>query len=249
MDVAEVERVSEIIANVDPEVEAENPNVQISGKTVSAGGFEAVIPHAESVAAAGGTHVYETAQGRAAIREMNDGFQVVKVVEEKSGTSDMVVSFPGRHLEQMEDGRVIIRQGGEYGEPVGVIDPAWAKGADGAEVATRFEISGSELVQVVVPESDTKFPVVADPRVRTAWYGASIDFTKQETTRMAAGWGACAAVMAVVPDFTASKALAAACGVLSAVAGGAASEGKCVSVKFIPLSPIKVVPWLTRCYA
>lgn len=197
----------------------------------------------------GGTHVYETAQGRAAIREMNDGFQVVKVVEEKSDTSDMVVSFPGRHLEQMEDGRVIIRQGGEYGEPVGVIDPAWAKGADGAEVATRFETSGSELVQVVVPGPEAKFPVVADPRVRTAWYGASIDFTKQETTRMAAGWGACAAVMAVVPDFTSSKALAAACGVLSAVAGGAASEGKCVSVKFVPLSPVKVVPWLTRCYA
>ena len=196
-----------------------------------------------------GAHVYETAQGRAAIREMNDGFQVVKVVEEKSDTSDMVVSFPGRHLEQMEDGRVIIRQGGEYGEPVGVIDPAWAKGADGAEVATRFETSGSELVQVVVPGPEAKFPVVADPRVRTAWYGASIDFTKQETTRMAAGWGACAAVMAVVPDFTSSKALAAACGVLSAVAGGAASEGKCVSVKFVPLSPVKVVPWLTQCYA
>ena len=55
MDATEVERVSEIIANVDPEVEAENPNVQISGKTVSAGGVEAVIPHAESVAAVGGT--------------------------------------------------------------------------------------------------------------------------------------------------------------------------------------------------
>ena len=54
MDATEVERVSEIIANVDPEVEAENPNVQISGKTVSAGGVEAVIPHAESVAAVGG---------------------------------------------------------------------------------------------------------------------------------------------------------------------------------------------------
>ena len=110
---------------------------------------------------------------------MNDGFQVVKVVEEKSDTSDMVVSFPGRHLEQMEDGRVIIRQGGEYGEPVGVIYPAWAKGADGAEVATRFETSGSELVQVVVPGPEAKFPVVADPRVRPAWYGASIDFTNQ----------------------------------------------------------------------
>lgn len=130
----------------------------------------------------------EIAQDRAAFREMNDGFQVVKVVEDKSDASDMVVSFPGRHLEQMEDGRVIIRRGGECGEPVGVIDPAWAKGADGA-------------------------------------------------------------VMAVVPDFTASKALAAACGVLSAVVGGAASEGRCVSVKFIPLSPIKVVSWLTRCYA
>ena len=55
MDATEVERVSEIIANVDPEVEAEKPNVQISGKTVSAGGVEAVIPHAESVAAVGGT--------------------------------------------------------------------------------------------------------------------------------------------------------------------------------------------------
>lgn len=47
-----------------------------------------------------------------------------------------------------------------------VIDPAWAKDANGDDVETYYEVSENTLTQVTKFDENTAFPVVADP---TAW--------------------------------------------------------------------------------
>lgn len=49
---------------------------------------------------------------------------------------------------------------------VSVIDPAWAKDANGNAVNTHYDVKGNTLIQVVDFDENTAFPVVADP---TAW--------------------------------------------------------------------------------
>ena len=69
----------------------------------------------------------------------------------------------GGYLEQLEAGMVVIRdaEGAFHG---GVL-PAWAKDADGSDVATHYEIDGGVLTQVIEHDATTTFPVVADPAV------------------------------------------------------------------------------------
>lgn len=52
------------------------------------------------------------------------------------------------------------------GEIQYVIDPAWAKDANGDDVETHYEVSENTLTQVTNFDENTAFPVVADP---TAW--------------------------------------------------------------------------------
>jgi hypothetical protein len=71
------------------------------------------------------------------------------------------------------DGGQLVDAGGgffavldEAGQPAAMIDPAWAKDANGRDVPTRYEQQGNTLVQVVEHSSDFAYPVVADPAVR-----------------------------------------------------------------------------------
>lgn len=71
---------------------------------------------------------------------------------------------------------------------------AWATDADGKAVETHYEVSGSKLVQVVVPNADTVYPVVADPS--WVWIGAGwgMKLTRSETSSVrnyAAAVGMC----------------------------------------------------------
>ena len=67
------------------------------------------------------------------------------------------------------------------GEPVTVINPPWAKDARGAQIPTRYELSGTTLTQVVDLSAVSAFPVVADPQF--AWYGPmpSVKLARAET--------------------------------------------------------------------
>lgn len=47
-----------------------------------------------------------------------------------------------------------------------IIDPAWAKDANGSDIETYYKVNGNKLIQVVNYDEDTAFPVVADP---SAW--------------------------------------------------------------------------------
>lgn len=70
------------------------------------------------------------------------------------------------------DGAVVISAAD--GNFIAGIAPAWAKDADGNDVATRYELAGSTVTQIVdLSSSGIAFPVVADP-----WTGpAFVDYT------------------------------------------------------------------------
>jgi hypothetical protein len=71
------------------------------------------------------------------------------------------------------------------------VNAPWAKDSRGASVQTYYEVTGSQLVQVVVPSGDTAYPIVADPSWMWyyGWYGAKL--TRSETSN-ARSWTAAA---------------------------------------------------------
>lgn len=66
--------------------------------------------------------------------------------------------------EEYDTGEVYVVN--DNGEIQYVIDPAWAKDANGDDVETHYEVSENTLTQVTNFDENTAFPVVADP---TAW--------------------------------------------------------------------------------
>jgi hypothetical protein len=121
---------------------------------------------------------------------------------------------------------------------VGVVDDAWALDADGQPVDTEYRIEGDTLVQVISPDADTAFPVVADPRVVYSWWGFTVYYNKSETVTIASGSAACAALTVLIPDPTVTKVVAATCGLLAVWAADAASRGRCIKlVKYGYIGP------------
>ena len=47
-----------------------------------------------------------------------------------------------------------------------IIDPAWAKDANGEDIDTHYEVSGNTLTQVVDFDENSAFPIVADPTAK-----------------------------------------------------------------------------------
>jgi hypothetical protein len=135
----------------------------------------------------------------------------------------------------------------------GVAPAVWrglrAKDAKGKSVDTWYSIvDKTTLVQSINPTASTVYPIVADPRIRSAWYGYSVDLTNGETIMLAGGFGGCAGVAALMPDVTLTKVVAASCGLLGAWTGTEAGLGRCVSFKVL-MPMLTVVPWGTACYA
>lgn len=185
------------------------------------------------------------------VRMMEDGTQFLSIINQKDESTEVRYDFPGHHLELADTGHVVVRDESSTGEPVVIIDPAWARDASGASQDTSFTVEGQTLVQHVEVSSTADLPVVADPRARLAWYGATIDFTKNETFNISVGGGGCAAFVAGLPLPKKAKALSGAiCAAASVYAGSAYKAGKCVSVKVTYLVfPVAYTPWIQECYA
>lgn len=221
--------------------------VSASGSTVRAGGVEVTMPTRGDVAAVGDDTVMSGNGVDYVSRRVDRGFQVAAVISDAS-QSRQTYRFRSKYLELTHTGSVIVRTGGSTGEPVAVIDPAWAVDAHGARVASRFRVDGDVLSQTTDIDGATAFPVVADPRVRWPWYGISVDFNRSETYTIGFVTGGCAAAVALIPH-PAGRAFAAACSVTSLMARTARENGKCLSVKFIVSTGYGPVPWISKCYA
>ncbi|WP_417555084.1 hypothetical protein [Microbacterium sp.] len=77
---------------------------------------------------------------------------------------------------------------------VGEIRAPWARDANGAVVATHYEIRGNAVVQVVQPSKDTAFPVVADPDFW--WWTGTIVTCAAQVAALFVAWAKIPSVLA-----------------------------------------------------
>lgn len=124
------------------------------------------------------------------------------------------------------------------------IGEPWARDATGAVVGTHYEIRDDTIVQVVTPDADTVYPIVADPTWE--WYNAAYGagFSKRETRDLANLGG----IAGLCSGLWRWPALGAACGIAGfqwwTQAGLAANANGCVFIAAVP-APL-AVRWLSN---
>ena len=95
-------------------------------------------------------------------------------------TYDFDVLMPdGSLLALTEEGAVDII--GSDGIAVGTFNKPWALDAQGKQVATHYQINGRTISQVIQPNADTVYPIIADPKFTWGWVTGTIYFDKWET--------------------------------------------------------------------
>ena len=139
-----------------------------------------------------GTMVYPGGSGTsadAAVQVLADGsVRLSTVLTSKHSPTRFTYTIGGATPELQADGSVNLVQTTDTGgalieATVGTIAPAWAKDAKGRPVATHYEVKGNgQLVQVVTPDKNTTYPVVADPKLGWNWHGIIIYFNRHETS-------------------------------------------------------------------
>lgn len=99
------------------------------------------------------------------IPQENNSVAIHTVIENRAAPSRYAytVDLPkGGSLVLQEHGGVLISD--SSGGYAGGFTPPWAKDASGADLPTRFEVDGSDLVQIVDHSgADVTYPVIADP--------------------------------------------------------------------------------------
>ncbi|MTD47651.1 hypothetical protein GKE82_25960 [Conexibacter sp. W3-3-2] len=124
-------------------------------------------------------------------------------------------------LQQQADGSIAVLD--ENGATAALLPAPWARDAEGREIATRYEIDGTDVVQIVEHRTaGVSYPVVADPSVDLdpGWLTIKATFSKDVTNRVASlavgAAGTAAAISeacSLIPNF----ALKAACkGIIAA---------------------------------
>ena len=75
------------------------------------------------------------------------------------------------------------------GTAIAVFSAPWARDASGRAVTTHYEVSADSITQVIEPDADTEYPIVADPA--WAWmnaaYGAKLNRGETHSLATAAG--------------------------------------------------------------
>jgi len=115
-----------------------------------------------------GIVVFDNGNGSKSAAVVNDdsGVQVNTVIdgEEAPSRYDYHARLPeGATLRLNDDGSVDSVGASSEEAPTLHIAPPWAKDADGKNVPTRYEISGSTITQVVEHSAINQYPIVADP--------------------------------------------------------------------------------------
>lgn len=118
------------------------------------------------------------------VQDIEGGVRLLTVVKGPEAPTRFTYTFPGATLTLQEDGSVAVDVGEE---PVGAVLPPWSVDADGNAVPTRYEVDGSDLVQVV-QHAGAAYPVVSDPAYvvfcRVGWYpGTCVKYTRAETVQ------------------------------------------------------------------
>lgn len=153
---------------------------------------------------------------------------------------------------------------GADGSVVAQIEAPWAVDAEGRPVATRYELRGSTIRQVVDHrDRSVAYPVVADPKVKFCSYGTAVcvKFGKTDTARIAKAMNSsiAAGVSTLCGKIPASNAAGLAARAICAVAVNlyfnklrsafrkAAKAKKCTEAKFRIIGPPVVTAKVVSC--
>lgn len=134
-----------------------------------------------------GVVAYDNDNGSTTVPVVKDdgSVQIATVINDSAAPTTYEYNLgltAGSSLALQSDGMVSIL--GPDGSPIGAFAPAWAKDANGAEVATHYEVNGTTLVQVVEHAvAGIAYPVTADPYLgwnlisSGRWVGGTLQIT------------------------------------------------------------------------
>lgn len=202
----------------------------------------------KGLAASNGTIVYKSTNDSvdAAVQALNDGsVRIQTVIHNSSASHKFSYSIGGGfHPAVASDGKIYAvgtDAAGQY--QAFAVQSAWARDANGASVPTHYEVHGDQLVQIVSPDANAAYPIVADPTWEWYNFAYGAGFNKQETRELASAGavsGFCAALGPV----------GIACGVAAAdwfyQAQQMANKNSCVFIAAAPL-PIAVEYFSSHC--
>ncbi|MDR1033499.1 MAG: DUF2599 domain-containing protein [Bifidobacteriaceae bacterium] len=125
--------------------------------------------------------VYNEDDVAVAVDVLDGAIRQTYVIKDKDAPKEFTVDYEGTEgLAYLEfakdddgntDGSVLLRDIG--GNAISAVDIPWAKDADGNDVPTHYEIDGLKLTQVVEPNADAQYPIVADPLSITSYFYSS----------------------------------------------------------------------------
>lgn len=108
-----------------------------------------------------------------------DGFRSLITIENAQAQHDYSFHFDlpegaklvqdGDYINIINENNMVADENGENPEPelLGVIEPAWARDANGVSINTFYTINGNTLTQTVEFDENSAFPIVADPNLIT----------------------------------------------------------------------------------
>jgi hypothetical protein len=184
---------------------------------------------------AAGTVTYGTAgAGADAVQPLSDGVRVLAVAPSaKTKEFRFPITLQAGSFLALEDGGSVSVNapiGNGAAGAVGAFQSPWAKDANGKSLPTSYRIEGNTLVQTVVTNADTAYPVVADPHYTWGIVTGTVYFNKAETGVIAdrADWISVLSIFAPAPWGTLLSAYSI---YIHQAAGDARSIGLCVKFK------------------
>lgn len=139
------------------------------------------------------------------VTPLDGGVRIATVIESNNAPHEFSYPVEGAELELADDGSIllyrthdVVRATGEVDQVRlvdGYIEAPWAFDANGRQVDTYYEVADDTFTQIVVPDTATAYPIVADP---TAWWGMYWNISSANANRLAAVLTAGSGVAAVV---------------------------------------------------
>ena len=183
------------VTDATPLAPSSDTTVPLSGMTLAAATSDGQSVSIASRAAAaarrfGGTsstRVRDVASGGVSYDVIpdNDGFAVLIDIPSRGAEHSHAfqIGMPdGAMLEATDDGSVDVV--GTDGATIGSFDRPWAKDANGADIATWFDVQGDTLIQTVDAGDAAVYPIVADPHYTWGWVTGTVYFNKFETSAL-----------------------------------------------------------------
>lgn len=134
----------------------------------------------ESVELVGEAVVYKSENLNTGIETFEGGIRQSFILKNSEAQTKYDVKYTASGLSYINyaydengdtDGSLILYS--EDGEMISAIDPAWAKDAKGNDVPTHYEINGVVVTQVIEPQKDNEYPIVADPTYYSSFFKSS----------------------------------------------------------------------------